>query len=220
MYFSEKATWMQGFLIRGSYPDSADIRRFHHHLKSQAGGDNEIVLRPSEVAKALKMQDNTVSTMGKILEKCGALSRKKLESDISMLKFNITEATKETGNKFKSYIEALEDALGKKDRDVYSFSEDALAVHLKVTAETVRGNLNKWRDLKAIEFSAPPKGTIYTLKQDVSGMTFRHMDSLRQAKLEGLDKLNGLVHLTEDARNQTITDHFKQLTLPQHGGDQ
>lgn len=206
-YHSEKAYFTHVFLIRNTYPIASDVKNFYGYLRQHADANGDVSARPVDIAKDTKIDAGAISQMTTILEKLGCISKKKIDSDTLLIRWVAAEDDKAGGKRYGAYKTACE-KVGKTVNGAWSVSREVLAKELGVSEETVHKNLSDWAKINLIAYSPPPKGNIYTVKRDISGIDFSYLDKRRKEKLAGLDKLMALLKLPDHEKADAIQQHF------------
>lgn len=209
-WYSEQARWLQGFFIKNTYPNSKDIGAFYEYVKRTADADGSMSGRTSEIAKALNCNDMMVSTMSRILEVKGCLTKTKIESDVVRIRWicESSDVDKSAGKKYDKYKACCIEN-GKHDGDCYSICLIAYSRAMKVGADTVHDNLREWSKLGLIAYEPPPKGNVYKVKKGLIGVDFSEYDRQRKENMQSLDTLMKLMETPDDAKPEFLQTYFQ-----------
>lgn len=209
-WHSEYATKLQTLFIKNTYPVESDVRGFFAYLQGATDINGEVNFRTKDIADALKTDSMTISTMTKILEKAGCLTKTKIDDETFIVRFLISDDDPRAGKQYPKYrvaIGKVSKALG----GSYGFTLAALAKVLGVGDAAVRKNLNDFDKAGIIQMTPPEKGNTYKVRRSMDGLNLSHLSIRRAERMKDLDTFMRFLTSVPDAeKHEFVRRHFAQ----------
>lgn len=212
--YSDYATKLQTLFIKNTYPVESDVRRLFGHLQSMVDLNGEVNMRTKDLAAALDCDSMTISTMVKILESKGCVTKTKISDDVFIVKFLAGAEDPRGGKSYKRYREGVM-RVGQHVNGTYAFTMEAAAQELKIGDTSVRTKLVEWDKVGLVQLVLPEKGNTYKVRKDMTGIDLSYLALRRSERLYELDTLmHFLINVPDEDRHEFCRRYFDESNRP------